>query len=185
MRPFVRTRLASGMRGRGHQHVFLAHDQGGGVEAGQLEAVAVGDGVGGAGFDAVAAEDAAVVVDVVDLGVALGARRCASRRCSRRPRCRCSSRGRRRRRGSRRRTFPGRFRRAGDWCLPRKRSCRLRAAQWALAVGVVFDLGGLEDLPKGDAHPFGDGGGVANDGHTFSIRGFRSQDAPWIALPMV
>ena len=34
--------------------------------------MAVGDGVGGAGFDAVAAEDAAVVVDVVDLGVALG-----------------------------------------------------------------------------------------------------------------
>ncbi len=39
---------------------------------GQLEAVAVGDGVGGAGLHAVAAEDAAVVVDVVDLGVALG-----------------------------------------------------------------------------------------------------------------
>ena len=32
----------------------------------------VGDGVGGAGLNAVAAEDAAIVVDVVDLGVALG-----------------------------------------------------------------------------------------------------------------
>ena len=59
-------------RGMGDQQVFLAHDERGGVEAGELEAVAVGDGVGGAGLDAVTAEDAAVVVDVVDLGVALG-----------------------------------------------------------------------------------------------------------------
>ena len=35
--------------------------------------MAVGDGVGGAGFHAIAAEDAAVVIDVVDLGVALAA----------------------------------------------------------------------------------------------------------------
>ena len=55
-----------------HEHVFLAHNQIGGVQRGELEAVAVGDGVGGAGLDTVAAEDAAVVVDVVDLGVALG-----------------------------------------------------------------------------------------------------------------
>jgi len=40
----------------------------GGVQRGLLEAMAVGDGIGGAGFHAVAAEDAAVVVDVVDLG---------------------------------------------------------------------------------------------------------------------
>src|ERR1035437_8319678 len=54
-----------------HQHVFLAHDQVSGVQRGQLEAVAVGDSVGGAGFNAVAAKDAAVVVDVENLGVAL------------------------------------------------------------------------------------------------------------------
>src|ERR1019366_10625273 len=42
------------------------------VQSGKLEAVAVGDGVGWACFNAVATEDAAVVVDVVDLGVALG-----------------------------------------------------------------------------------------------------------------
>src|SRR5579872_6734441 len=33
----------------------------------------MGDGIGRAGFDAISAEDAAVVVDVVDLGIALGA----------------------------------------------------------------------------------------------------------------
>ncbi len=53
------------------QHVFLAHDQVGSVQGGELKTVAVGDGVRGAGLDAIAAKDAAVVVDVVDLGVAL------------------------------------------------------------------------------------------------------------------
>jgi hypothetical protein len=63
--------LCRRQRAHRHQHIVLAHDQGGGVQGGQLEAVAVGDGVGGAGLHAVAAEDAAVVVDVIDLGVAL------------------------------------------------------------------------------------------------------------------
>src|SRR5579859_2068309 len=57
----------------GGQHLFFAIDQTGGVEGGNLEAVAVSNGVGGAGLDAVAAEDAAVVVNVIDLGIALGA----------------------------------------------------------------------------------------------------------------
>ena len=60
-----------GKLGHGHQQIFLAHDQGGGVEAGEFEAVAVGDGVCGASLHTVTTEDAAVVVDVVDLGVAL------------------------------------------------------------------------------------------------------------------
>src|SRR5512135_933362 len=63
--------LARGESGDRDQHVFLAHDQVRCVQRGQLEAVAVGNGVSGTGFNAVAAEDAAVVVDVVDLGVAL------------------------------------------------------------------------------------------------------------------
>src|SRR5215208_1905737 len=56
------------------KHILLAHDQGGGIVAGDLEAVAVRDGIGGACFHAVTAEDTAVVVDVVDRGVALSAR---------------------------------------------------------------------------------------------------------------
>src|SRR6185312_14539583 len=59
--------------GHWHQHLFLAVDQRGGVIAGDLEAMAVGDGVGGAGLHAISAEDAAVVIDVVDLGVAFAA----------------------------------------------------------------------------------------------------------------
>src|SRR5579883_319687 len=56
------------------QHVLLPLHQRGGVVAGQLEAVAMRNCVGGAGFDAVAAEDAAVVVDVIHGRVALAAR---------------------------------------------------------------------------------------------------------------
>ena len=58
----------------GQEHVFLAHHEAGGVQGGELEAMTVRDGIGRAGFNAVSAENAPVVVDVVDLGVALGGR---------------------------------------------------------------------------------------------------------------
>ena len=57
--------------GQGLQQLFLAVDQRVGVVGGDFKIVAVGNGVAGAGFHAIAAEDAAVVVDVVNLGVAL------------------------------------------------------------------------------------------------------------------
>jgi hypothetical protein len=63
--------LAGRQRFHRNQHVFLAHHQIGGVQRGELKTVAVGNGIGRTSFNAVSAEDAAVVVDVVDLGVAL------------------------------------------------------------------------------------------------------------------
>src|SRR6476646_10466018 len=57
----------------GGQHHLLAVHQIGGVEGRQLETVAVSDGVGRTGLDTISAENAAVVVDVVDLGIALSA----------------------------------------------------------------------------------------------------------------
>src|SRR6266481_7770677 len=57
----------------GGQQAILAIDQRRSIVAGDLEVVPVRDGVGGAGFDAISAKDTAVVVDVVDLGVALAA----------------------------------------------------------------------------------------------------------------
>src|SRR5689334_9998606 len=65
-------RLA-GVGGYRHQQGFLAINQVAGVEGGKLEAVTVSDGVCRAGLDAITAEDAAVVVDVIDLGIAFGA----------------------------------------------------------------------------------------------------------------
>src|SRR5215471_19925650 len=59
-------------RNRG-QHIFLTVDQSRGVVAGLLEAVAVGNGVGRTRLDAVPAENAAVIVDVVNAGVTLSA----------------------------------------------------------------------------------------------------------------
>src|SRR5206468_4334677 len=61
------------VRGCAGEQLLFAVDQVAGVERGQLETMAVRDGVGGAGLDAIAAEDATVVIDVVDLGVTLGA----------------------------------------------------------------------------------------------------------------
>src|SRR3954469_10739722 len=56
------------------QHLLFAIHQVRGIQRGNLESVTVGDGVRWASLNAVSAEDAAVVIDVIDLGVALGAR---------------------------------------------------------------------------------------------------------------
>jgi hypothetical protein len=56
------------------KELLFAIDHGVDVVGSEFEAVTVSDGVGGAGFDAIAAEDAARVVDVVDLGVTVGVR---------------------------------------------------------------------------------------------------------------
>ena len=158
----------------GDEQVVLAHDERGGVEAGELEAVAVGDGVGGAGLDTVTAEDAAVVVDVVDLGVALGGGDAdlfgvlggldvdAVRGAG------------------------GGAEEAGDTLfqavfvalelvLAAEALLELGAAHGAFAVGIVFYLGRLEHLPEGDAHTLGDGGCVFDDRHGLSIRRRRGR----------
>src|ERR1700746_2011465 len=69
----VEARLGPHVRGRGRQHLLLAIDQVGGVKRRQLEAMPVGYRVRWASFHAVPAKNAAVVVDVVHLGVPLGA----------------------------------------------------------------------------------------------------------------
>src|SRR4051812_37706813 len=63
-----------GARRYRNKHVLLPLDQRGRIVAGHLETVAVRDGVGGAGLHAVAAKNTPVVIDIVDLGVALTAR---------------------------------------------------------------------------------------------------------------
>src|SRR6201993_909208 len=53
----------------GGQHLLLAHHEIGSVETRQFESVSVRDSVGRTGLDTVSAKNAAVVVDVIDLGV--------------------------------------------------------------------------------------------------------------------
>ena len=52
--------------------MFFAPDKGVGVVGSNLEAVTVGDGVARAGFNTISAKNAAVVVDVVNLGETFG-----------------------------------------------------------------------------------------------------------------
>jgi len=59
-------------RSRG-EHLFFAVDEITGAEGGDFESMPVGDGIRRTGFYAISAENAAVVIDVVDLGIALGA----------------------------------------------------------------------------------------------------------------
>src|SRR6185437_10057188 len=59
-------------RGPGFEEFFFAINHGVDVVGSEFETVAVSDGVGGASFDAIAAKNAAGIVDVVDLGVAVG-----------------------------------------------------------------------------------------------------------------
>jgi hypothetical protein len=161
-----------------HQHVFLAHDQIGSVQRGQLETVTVGDGVGGAGFNAVAAEDAAVVIDVIDLGVALG-------------------RGDAKGLGVLGGLYINAVGGAGGGAEEAGHAffqsvfvalqdmgaaialLEDRTAQRAFAIGVIFHLCGREDLPKGDAHSLGDAGDVARNRHEASIRWISSATCAW------
>ena len=157
-----------------NEEIFFAHDKGRGIEAGEFEAVAMRDGVGGTGFDAVAAEDAPVVVDVVDLGVALGG-------------------GDANFFGVLRGFDVNAIRRAGGGAeeaghtllkavlvalqlvLAAETLLKLRSAHGTFAVRIVLDFGGLEGLLQRDAHSLGNGCGVADDRHTLSIRrgGYR------------
>src|SRR5215470_10788476 len=69
----VKYRIRSQMRRLRRQQLLLAIDQIGGVERSYLEAMTVSDGIRRACLDAISAENAAIVVNVVNLGVALGA----------------------------------------------------------------------------------------------------------------
>ena len=60
-----------GAGGPGLQELFLAIDEGVDVVGSKFDAVAVSDRVGGAGFYAVTAENAARIIDVVHLRIAL------------------------------------------------------------------------------------------------------------------
>lgn len=62
--------ICGGAGGAGFEQLFFAIDHGIDVVGGELETMAVGDRVGGAGFDTVTTEDAARIVNIVNAGVA-------------------------------------------------------------------------------------------------------------------
>ena len=68
----VENRICTKVRRFAGEQLFFAVDEIGSVQRRKFKTVTVRDGVRGAGLNTIAAEDAAVVIDVVDLGVTLG-----------------------------------------------------------------------------------------------------------------
>ncbi len=136
--------------------------------------MAVGDGIGGAGLDAVAAEDAAVVVDIVDLGVALGAgdARLFSVLCGFDVDAVGGAGGSAEEAGD---TLLEAVLVALELVLSTEALLKYGSAHWTFAVGIVLDFGRLEGLLQRDAHSFGNGCCVADDRHALSIRRVRGR----------
>lgn len=152
------------MRRLRREQLLLAIDQIRGIEGRELESVAMRNGIGRAGLNAVSAKNAAVVIDVVYLGVALGTADAllssilgsfdvdAVRRT-----VRCAQEA-----GN---TFLQPVLIALQDVNAAKTLLELRATQRPLTVGIVLNNGGLEHLLEGDAHAFGDGGDILKDRH--------------------
>src|SRR5215467_13803613 len=164
----VEDRVGPHVRWRGRQHLLLAIDQIRGIKRRQFKAVSVRDRIRRAGFHAISAENAAVVIDVVHLRVALGAtypiRLCVL--------CGFDIDAVRWARGCTQETGHALFQTvlvALQDVHPAKALLELRAPQRSWAVRVVFDLRGLEHLHEGDAHPLGDCGDVLQNRHALSV----------------
>ena len=151
------------------QQLLLAVDEGVGVVSGNFKIVAVRDGIARARFHAVPAKNAAIVIDVVDLGVAFGGRDAllggvlggfnidAIGGAG----------------GGAEETGHAFFQSVFVALEDVGAAIALledRAAQRALAVRIIFHLDRLEDLPEGDAHAFGDAGDVARYRHEAIIQ---------------
>src|SRR5947209_17962128 len=156
----------------GGQHLLFAIDQISGVQGGDFKAVAVGDGVSWAGLYAITAKDAAVVVNVIDLGVALGAADAVLRRVFRGLNVNAV-----RRTGSgTEKTGHALFQTiliALQDVDAAKALLKLRALERSFAIGIVLHHGGGEHLAEGDGHALGDAGDVFNHGHEFSVSSER------------
>src|ERR1700722_19048581 len=151
------------------QHIFLAMDQGGRVQRSQFEAMSMSDGIRWTGLHAVAAKDAAVVVNVIDLGIAVGAGDSLLRGILGRLDVDAVGRA-----GRRAQEAGNTFLQAILIPLQHMRAAKAIGKE-STAVGtrsirVVFHFGGVQHLAKGDAHSLGHAGYVAHNGHKTSIR---------------
>ena len=164
----IEHRVRSHMGRHGGQHLLFAINQIGGVEGRQLEAVSVGNCVGRAGLDAISAKNAAVVIDVVNLGVAFAAAHAFLGRIFGRFDIDAIAPGSWPRKENRRRIFPGRSRRAAERA---RRETAPEILRPATAPGHRDNSppGRLEHLHEGDAHALGDSGYVLQYRHTLLL----------------
>jgi hypothetical protein len=148
--------------------LLLAINKVGCVEGSQLKTVAVRDRVGWACFNAISAEDTAVVVDVVHMGIAFGA---ADPVLSRVLSSfdvdtvgRTGSRAQETRYTLLQPVFV-----ALQHVKTAKALLENRAMQWPWTIRIILDNRGPEHLPEGDCHAFGDGSDVLHDRHIWII----------------
>ena len=158
-----------------HQQGFFAIDEVARIERGEFEAVAVRDGVRGAGFNAITAEDAAVIVDVIDLGVPLGAADALFFSIVRRFNINAVRRTYRCTQETSYAFFQAIFI-ALQLVQSAETFLKNRALIGQLLVGIVLNNGGGKHLPKGDRHSFGNAENISEDRHSNSIMANRQGD---------
>jgi len=148
--------------------LLLAINKVGSVEGSQLKTVAVGNRVCRACLDAISAEDAAVVVDVVHMGIAFGAANAIFSRVL--SSFDVDTVGRT---GSRTQETSYTLLQPVFVALQNVKTAKAlledRATQWTWTIRIVLDNRGLEHLPEGDCHAFGDGSDVLHDRHIWII----------------
>ena len=152
----------------GGQHLLLAVNQIAGIERRQLKTVAVRYRIRRTSFHAIATKNTSVVIDVINLGVALRATYAvfvgivggfdidAVR----------GSIGGAKEAGDA--FFQPVFIALQHVCATEARF-DASAAQRTFAVRIVFYRRGLEHLHEGNAHAFGDGSDVSQNQHTFPV----------------
>jgi hypothetical protein len=149
------------------QHLLFAVDQVAGVEACDFEAMPVGDRVGGTGFDAVSAENTSIVVDVINLGVALRSAHTMLGGIL----GRLDVNAVRGTRGGAQETGYALFQSALialQNVYTAKAFLELGASERPRPIRIVLHLRGLEHLHESDAHPLGDGRDILQDRHTLT-----------------
>ena len=166
----LRIERLAGIRRDLNQQGFFAIDKVAGIERGEFEAVAVRDGVRGAGLNAITAEDAAVIVDVIDLGVPLSAADALFFSIVRRFNINAVGRARRRAQKTGYALFKAVFV-ALQLVQSAETFLKNRALIGQLLVGIVLNNGGSKHLPKGDRHSFGNAENISENRHGTSIKG--------------
>jgi len=152
----------------GGQHLLLAVNQIAGVKRCQLEPVPVRNRVCRTSLHAISAKDTSIVIDVVDLGVALGAADAVFGGviCSLDVDAIRGTIGGAEEAGHA--FFQAVFVALQDVGAA-EAGFETGATQRTFAVGIIFHRRGLEHLHEGDAHALGDGGDVFQYWHTFVV----------------
>ncbi len=165
---FVEHSIGSQVSGQRRKQLLFPVDKIAGVERCQFEAMSVRDRVRRASLYAVTAEDTAVVVDVIDLGVALGAADSLLSRILGGFDI-YAIRGTGRRAEKTRHALFQPILVALQNMNSAETLLELSPLEWSRPVRVVLNNGRGEHLPEGDTHSLGNRSDVFEDRHARSV----------------